>query len=194
MTTESRKAIRRRFNYNTAPPANKGGFEMYQTEMNLNKDMIIKYGVSLNNDRAIMLVKEASYEYSDKQVNTPKSIAKLFNEVFDLGNKAEEQFYMIAINTKGQIRGVFLVAHGDLSSTVINPREIYKRAVLCNAAAIALAHNHPSGDPTPSGDDITTTKKLVDAGHVLGVAVWDHLIIGEDGRYVSFREERLINN
>ena len=74
-----------------------------------------------------------------------------------------------------------------LDSTLVHPREVFKAAMLANAAAIVLAHNHPSGDPTPSPDDMALTRRLVDAGRLIGVDVLDHIVIG-DGRHVSFRE------
>ena len=122
-------------------------------------------------------------------VNSPKSIVALYME--EMRYYKKEVFNVLLINTKGEIMGTDKIAVGDLSSTVIHPREVYLSAVKRSAAAVAFVHNHPSGDPTPSSEDITTTQKLVDAGKIIGISVWDHIIIG-DGKYVSFREEQLI--
>ncbi|MCL1809019.1 MAG: DNA repair protein RadC [Clostridiales bacterium] len=119
----------------------------------------------------------------------PETIASLFMEEMRYCKK--EIFNILLMNTKGEIIGTDIVSVGDLSGTVIHPREVFLPAVRRSAAAVAFVHNHPSGDPTPSNDDIKTTKKLVDAGKIIGIAVWDHIVIG-DGKYVSFREEQLI--
>jgi DNA repair protein RadC len=79
------------------------------------------------------------------------------------------------------------VSRGTLDATLVHPREVFKAALLANAATIVLAHNHPSGNPAPSPDDMALTRRLIDAGRLLGVDVLDHIVIG-DGRYVSFRE------
>ena len=140
----------------------------------------------------ITLVKESEYAYGiDIQVNSPEKLVKVFNAVFNLESMSEEYFCMIAVNTKGLVIGAFRVSQGDLTSTIIHPREVFKRALLCNAAAVAFSHNHPSGDTVPSSDDIATTDKLVEAGKILGIAVWDHVIIGSNG-FASLREQGLI--
>ena len=79
------------------------------------------------------------------------------------------------------------VSRGTLDTTLVHPREVFKAALLANSSAIILCHNHPSGDPCPSPDDVHLTRRLVDAGTLLGVDVLDHIIVG-DGRYYSFKE------
>ena len=79
------------------------------------------------------------------------------------------------------------VSRGTLDATLVHPREVFKAALLANAAAIVLCHDHPSGEPTPSPDDLQLTRRLVEAGTLLGVDVLDHVIVG-DGRYYSFKE------
>jgi DNA repair protein RadC len=79
------------------------------------------------------------------------------------------------------------VSRGTLDTTLVHPREVFKAAILANASAIVVAHVHPSGDPTPSGDDLHLTRQLTAAGTLLGIEVLDHIIVG-DGRHVSFRE------
>lgn len=123
------------------------------------------------------------------KINSPESIVALFME--EMRYYKKEVFNVLMINTKGEVIETDKISVGDLSSTVIHPREVFLPAVKRSAAAVAFVHNHPSGDPTPSGDDIETTQKLVDAGKIIGIAVWDHIIIG-DGKYISFREEKLI--
>jgi len=122
-------------------------------------------------------------------VSNPKSIAALFME--DMRYYKKEVFQVLLLNTKGEIIGTEKISIGDLASTVIHPREVFASAVKRSAAAIVFVHNHPSGDPTPSSQDVETTKKLLDAGTIMGISVWDHIIIG-DGNYISMREEQLI--
>jgi len=123
------------------------------------------------------------------RVTGPESIVSLFME--EMRYYKKEVFNVLMMNSKGEVIETEKISIGDLSSTVIHPREVYLPAVKRSAAAVAFVHNHPSGDPTPSRDDLDTTRKLIDAGNIIGIAVWDHIIIG-DGKYVSFREEKLI--
>lgn len=100
---------------------------------------------------------------------------------------SDEYVYMFALDAKGKIIGVHEISHGCLSGSVVHPREVYKRALLNNAAAIIMCHNHPSGDPTPSSDDIDTTNRLIEAGKVLGIDLLDHVIVAYD-KHCSLRE------
>ncbi|MGH7753786.1 MAG: RadC family protein [Gemmatimonadales bacterium] len=102
-----------------------------------------------------------------------------------------EHFRAILLNTKHEVLAVVEVAVGSLDSAPIHPREVFKEAVRRSAAAVILAHNHPSGDPEPSGDDIAITDRLRAAGQIVGIDVLDHLIIGH-GRSVSLRERGLL--
>ncbi|MCL2436570.1 MAG: DNA repair protein RadC [Clostridiales bacterium] len=126
---------------------------------------------------------------SKARVNSPDSIVSLFME--EMRYYKKEVFTVLLLNTKGEMLGTDKTSIGDLSTTVIHPREVFLPAIKRSAAAVVFIHNHPSGDPTPSSDDIATTKNLVDAGNIIGIPVWDHIIIG-DGKYISFREEQLI--
>ena len=104
---------------------------------------------------------------------------------------AVEVVKMLALDTKNKIIGVFDISTGSLNASIIHPRDVFQRAVLLNCASILLIHNHPSGDPTPSPEDVSLTKKLVDAGKIMDIAILDHVVIG-DGRFVSFKEKGLI--
>ena len=87
--------------------------------------------------------------------------------------------------------GVNTVSIGDLSSSIVHPRELYKPAVIAGAASLILVHNHPSGDPTPSSEDVAVTKRCIQAGEILGIDLLDHIIIGER-KFVSLKERGLI--
>ena len=104
-----------------------------------------------------------------------------------LQDEAAEVFGMLCLSTKRDVIAYHVVSRGALDATTVHPREVFKAALLVNSAGVILAHNHPSGDPTPSPDDVQLTRRLVDAGTVLGVDVLDHIIIGA-GRWFSFRQ------
>ncbi len=103
----------------------------------------------------------------------------------------QEEFRVILLNIKNKVIASETVFKGSLNSSIVHPREIFRLALKRSAASIILLHNHPSGDPTPSGEDINVTKRLIEAGEIMGIKVLDHVIIGE-GRYLSFREKGLI--
>ncbi len=98
-----------------------------------------------------------------------------------------ERFVVVLLNRKHAVLSVEVVAIGTLDATIVHPREVFKPAIRRSAAAVLLAHNHPSGDPTPSPEDHVLTRRLLDAAEVLGLVVLDHVVIGA-GRYVSLRE------
>jgi DNA repair protein RadC len=118
-------------------------------------------------------------------MNTPRESASSVMSV--LRDEPSEVFAIICLSTKHRVIAYHEVSRGTLDATLVHPREVFKAALLANAAAIILAHNHPSGDPTPSADDVGLTRRLVDGGTLLGVDVLDHIIVG-DGRYYSFKE------
>lgn len=98
-----------------------------------------------------------------------------------------EHFVLLALNAKHRPIGLHTVSIGTLTASMVHPREVWKAALLLNAAAVILAHNHPSGDPTPSQDDLVLTTRLADCGNLLGIQVLDHLVFG-DGRYWSMAD------
>ena len=114
----------------------------------------------------------------------------IFRIMQDLGytTSDEEYFILFCLKSNGDISGIHEVSHGDISSAPVNPVCVFKRALLNNSTAIIVAHNHPSWDVTPSEDDLTTTKRLIDAGKVLGVKVLDHIITGGEN-YHSLRDD-----
>lgn len=144
----------------------------------------------------LKVVKEKEVEYGsewgNKKINSPNKITDIAINVLKLHEQAEESFYIFTLDTKNQINGIFEVSRGTLNSSLVHPREVFKRALIQNANCIVLLHNHPSGDPKPSKDDIDTTKRLVKAGDILGIKVLDHVIIGDEFRYISFVEESLM--
>ncbi|SRR6266576_761071 len=102
-----------------------------------------------------------------------------------------EVFYLVALGSQSQVLAVFEISRGTLTSSLVHPREVFRAAILAGAAGIIVAHNHPSGDPTPSADDRAVTRQLVDAGRILDIPVYDHVVLAGD-RYVSFAEAGLL--
>src|SRR5712664_2508503 len=111
-----------------------------------------------------------------------------------LRDLAVEEFHVLALGSQSQILADLLITRGILNSSLVHPREVFRAAIAEAAAGIIVVHNHPSGDPTPSADDRAVTRQLVDAGRVLDVPVYDHVVIGGGGgeRYVSFAEAGLL--
>lgn len=124
-----------------------------------------------------------------KLLDSPNKVATMFRSIYT--SATEEHFITIFLNNKNKCEGYTLVSKGTLNEAIIHPREVFKAAVLLNAASIIIAHNHPSGDLTPSREDLEVTKRLIDAGKILGVRVQDHVIVdcNEDGRFLSIRSD-----
>lgn len=136
----------------------------------------------------LKVVKETSGRYDvDKKIQCPGDVFNVAQNVIRAGEYAEENLWLLTLDTKNNITGIFTVSTGSLNSSIVHPREVFKRAVLQNAASIIICHNHPSGDPEPSQQDIDTTKRIYDAGKILGIELLDHIIIG-DNRYTSLKE------
>jgi len=121
------------------------------------------------------------------KIRNPQHARDIINELYDLENIAEEQFIMLALDSKNYVIGSHLVSHGNLNSSIVHPREVFKRAFLNNAAAIIVAHNHPSGNIKPSKEDIKATQRLAEVGEIIGIELLDHLIIGYNDRMLSLR-------
>jgi len=119
-------------------------------------------------------------------VSTPEDVTALCGP--QLRGLDREHFWALALNTKNQLLRIFEVSVGSLNASIVHPRELFKDAVRSSAASVVVVHNHPSGDPTPSGADIQLTRRLVKAGDVLGIEVLDHVVIGDGGAHSSLRE------
>lgn len=127
----------------------------------------------------------------DPLVDTPERVADVLRE--ELRFETVEQFHALLLNTRRRLIRRVKLAGGTLDTILVTPREVFRAAILANAAAVALAHNHPSGDPTPSEQDIKVTRDLIRAGQLLKIEVVDHVILGRANTerpkdYVSLRE------
>ena len=107
------------------------------------------------------------------------------------GSEQREHFLVLLLNARHEVLGKETVSVGSLNASIVHPREVFKPAVLASAASIVLVHNHPSGDPEPSEEDITISKRLVQAGELIGIGVLDHVIVASRG-VVSLRSRQLL--
>ena len=119
----------------------------------------------------------------------PGSIARYYME--DLRHEKQELMKLLMLNTKAKLVGETNVSKGTVNASLITPRELFIEALQKNAVSIVILHNHPSGDPTPSREDMLTTKRILDAGALIGIELLDHIIIGNNC-YVSFRKEGIL--
>ena len=131
------------------------------------------------------MVKEYSILYATRRIESPEDAADLMKDFLEDLDK--EQVMLLCLNTKGEPTHISTVSIGSLTSSIVHPREVFKIAIIANAKSIMLFHNHPSGDPTPSNEDLAITKRLKEAGELMGIELLDHIIIGEQGRFKSLR-------
>lgn len=142
---------------------------------------------------SLRMVKEEEYEYADKKdsLGNPEAVYNLINDVLALHEVPIEQAWVIHLNTRGCMIGIELISQGGASSAVIHPADVYRAAIVRCSVSIIMVHNHPSGDPKPSEEDISSAKALKEAGKMLGIKLLDSIIVG-DGRYTSLAEQRLL--
>ncbi len=119
-------------------------------------------------------------------ISTPQDVVDLCWP--QLRGNDRERFWALALGTKNHLLKTVEISIGSLNVSIVHPRELFKDAVRMSAASIVVVHNHPSGDPTPSGADIQLTRRLVKAGDVLGIDVLDHVVIGDGGEHASLKE------
>lgn len=166
----------------------------YEELLEVEVDELIKIdGIKLAKATKIVASLQLGRRISEKVIK--KKIKKITSsaDVYtymknELTFKKKEHFVAILLDTKNVIIAEETISIGDLSSTIVNPREVFKPAIKKSAKSIILVHNHPSGNPTPSMEDLQITKRLVDAGEILDISVLDHIIIGKD-KFYSFKKE-----
>jgi DNA repair protein RadC len=147
------------------------------------------------NKYSLMLVREKAGDFKDEcafatTVTHPSDLYNSMSHLFDGADR--ELFVVVALNTRNKIIGFNTVSVGTIDSSLVHPREVFKFAVASSASSIILFHNHPSGDTEPSSEDINITKRLVDCGELIGIPVLDHVIAGEDGRWLSLKVRNLM--
>jgi len=143
----------------------------------------------------ITLIRDRHIQFEQKKITTSQEAQGLLKRLIETqGNPDREQFCIVLLNSKNQIIGINIVSTGDLASATVHPREVLKPAILANAASLILCHNHPSGDLSPSDEDIIVTQKIVKAAKVMCVAVHEHIIISMyNDSYYSFADSGLIS-
>jgi len=137
----------------------------------------------------LKVVRESSLLYKPRKIQGPEDAFELVRSFLEDADR--EMFTVIYLNTKNEPTAIHTVSVGTLNSSLVHPREVFKAAVMVNAASLILAHNHPSNDVQPSREDIEITRKLVDAGNILGVQVLDHIVVGS-GRFRSMKNAGIL--
>ncbi|MBE4907878.1 DNA repair protein RadC [Bacillus luteolus] len=135
---------------------------------------------------SIKLIKESTLLYKERSIRSPEDGFKILKDF--LSEKDREHFIVISLDTKNQPVSINVCHIGSLNASIVHPREVMKSAILSNAASILVGHNHPSGKVDPSREDIEVTKRLLEAGKIIGIEILDHIIVG-DGEYVSLKEK-----
>ncbi|HEY3379441.1 MAG TPA: DNA repair protein RadC [Armatimonadota bacterium] len=137
----------------------------------------------------VALVKEGRCRVSTRAIANPADAYAILHG--DMGQSDREIFLTLLLDTRNRVIGIHEVSVGSLNASLVHPRETFKAAILTNAAALILAHCHPSGDLEPSQEDLAITTRLKEAGELLGIPVLDHLIIS-DVAFISLKERRLL--
>jgi DNA repair protein RadC len=137
------------------------------------------------------LVREPGVRLSERPLfASPADAARILAEY--IGESDREHFVIAMMSVRGRMLGLHTVSVGSLAASLVHPREVWKPAILAGAHALIVAHNHPSGDPEPSAEDLALTRRLAAVGQLLGIEVLDHVILGEASRFVSLRERGLV--
>ncbi|MGV3135969.1 JAB domain-containing protein [Brevibacillus agri] len=136
---------------------------------------------------SVKMVRESSLLYPQRRIRMAKDAVGLFQKFLEETDR--EQFFLLCLSTKNEPVAIHTVSVGSLDASIVHPREVFKAAVLANAASVIVAHNHPSGDPTPSREDIEVTRRLQEAGELLGIPVLDHIVVGMEGSFCSLKEK-----
>jgi DNA repair protein RadC len=132
-------------------------------------------------------IKESTEPFAHYSIRSPEDAQKL--AMAHIADEDREVFLVMMLNTKNQVVGLHRAHVGSINASIVHPREVMKCAILNNAASIIVGHNHPSGDPTPSREDIEVTKRLAEAGKIMGIEVLDHVIVTHTGKNVSLKEK-----
>lgn len=139
--------------------------------------------VRLEKEKEINIYKE------NKNIGSPIEAYNIVKEFLE--NEDREHLICMYLDTKNKINNISTISIGSVNSSIVHPREVFKVAILSNSSHIILAHNHPSGDTTPSDEDCNITKRLIKSGEILGIKVLDHIIVGDD-KYISLRERGIV--
>jgi DNA repair protein RadC len=134
----------------------------------------------------VALVQEEQSPYGDLSLSNPSEVAKFLGRI--LNDRPQEHMVAVYLDTRNRLIGWTIAHVGTLNRAAVEPRTIFQVALSLNAAGLILAHNHPSGDPSPSAEDLAFTRRMAEAGDLLGTRLVDHLILGEQPRWISLRQ------
>ena len=134
----------------------------------------------------IALVKEEETPYGDVSLTSPGDVAEFLNRL--LADRPQEHMIAIYLDTRNRLIGWTIAHIGTLNRAAVEPRTIFQIALTLNTASLILSHNHPSGDPSPSAEDLVFTRRIAQAGDLIGIRLLDHIIVGHDGSWTSLRE------
>ena len=163
-----------------ATPEGQAVLEALRSNLALLGELAARYDVAFQTERP-----------ADRpQINCPQDVHTLLAP--EMGALAQEQLRVLLLNTRNQVMGQRVIYIGNVNSSVVRPAEVLRAAVIDSAPSIIISHNHPSGDPTPSPEDVSITRDLVQAGKILGIDLLDHVVIGGD-RWVSLKERKLMD-
>ncbi len=152
-------------------------------------------GIGADNAFGIKLFQAIAERYAKEKIpkkiplNSPQAVADYLRK--KIGREKKEHFYILALDSRNNLAKMNNVSIGTLDASLVHPREVFKEAIQASAAQVIIAHNHPSGDPEPSEGDLVITKRLVEAGKILEIAVVDHIIV-TDTNFLSFKERKLL--
>lgn len=152
--------------------------------------MITQYKTKLTKDKKVKLENERMIECSEEErrITNPDKVDNIARNYLRIHEESEEYAYMLCLNTKNVVTSVFELSHGNVNSSIVGIREMFQKALLANAVSVIVFHNHPSGDCKPSIEDVKISKRMIEAGNIIGVEFLDHLVIGET-RYCSLKSE-----
>lgn len=150
---------------------------------------IIKYRTILTDNGCVELKTEYCINAPSvcRRMNTVKNVYSFAVDFLNLNKEPEEYVYMLCLNGHMDLLSIFEISHGTVNCSVVSSREVFQKALLANAVYIILIHNHPSGSPYPSDNDIALTKQLKESGHMMNIELVDHIVVGGNA-YVSLKE------
>ncbi|MGG1518467.1 JAB domain-containing protein [Paenibacillus oryzisoli] len=138
---------------------------------------------------SLKLVKEASFPFETRTIKCPNDVMRLAKSF--IGDADREICGLITLDTKNKVNAIHVVSIGSLNASLVHPREVFKLAILSSSASVVIFHNHPSGCPQSSTEDLMITNRLKEAGEILGIELLDHIIIG-DSNFYSMKENGFI--
>jgi DNA repair protein RadC len=129
-------------------------------------------------EHRFQVVREKTFKTESKKISGSDDAKNLFQQWFDERGFDKEVFVVATLNTKNVVTAIQIVTMGTLDASLVHPREVFRLAIHNNASSVIVAHNHPSGDPTPSREDIAVTNRIKEAGKILGIDLLDHIVVG----------------